>query len=368
MVSFRRTFLSLSFLLKIRDRDRDCHGFATYYMFSEPSPRAMQQFNFKVVNAVDPDEEVPIIVAGQIMVDVQNLLTDVGELMVRQELRTQRLLPDGVRDRFSLKMQGYGGASGSRGDSTLLEDALSQLCIELDRANLASTIPQETSNHIEAAGRKRIASDVLALAKHLEGYILTYGSEGAMRKFRMNARQSLEKEAAMDLSAMPSAVIGVISRDPEHSNRWLISSGEPMPISFADSVDRSDILSYPGFGPLIAVGNVVFGDDGEPCGIKEVTSCYMFPSVRFHRIITPERDLLLLNPVEACPSYNADKKAWVLTNEDLGIDVSKPSWDSAVASFHEYLMFLWETYAESDDEFEGEEKEIRDLLKSYAFP
>ena len=31
-------------------------------------------------------------------------------------------------------------------------------------------------------------------------------------------------------------------------------------------------------------------------------------------------------------------------------------------------MFLWETYAESDDEFEGEEKEIRDLLKSYAFP
>ena len=328
----------------------------------------MQQFNFKVVGADNPDEEVPVIVAGQIMVDIQNLLTDVGVLMVRQELRTQRLLPEGIGERFSLKLQGHGGASGVRKDSSLLEDALFQLCAELDRANLSSTVPPETSNHIEAAGRKKIASDVLALSKHLDGYVLTYGTEGAMRKFRMNARRSLEKEVAMDLSAMPSAVIGVVSRDPEHSNRWLIDNGEPIAISFADSVDRSDILSFPGMGPLIAVGNVTFDDNGEPSGIRNVTSCYMFPSVRFHRIITSERDLLLLTPVEACPGYNHDKGLWTLVNEDLGIDVSKPSWDSVVAAFHEYLMFLWETYVESDEEFEGEEKEIRDLLKSYAFP
>ena len=31
-------------------------------------------------------------------------------------------------------------------------------------------------------------------------------------------------------------------------------------------------------------------------------------------------------------------------------------------------MFLWETYAESDDEFEGEEKDVSDLLRSMAFP
>lgn len=56
----------------------------------------MQQFDFKVVNAEDPEGEVPVKVAGQIMVDVQNLLSDIGELMVRQELRTQGLLPDGI--------------------------------------------------------------------------------------------------------------------------------------------------------------------------------------------------------------------------------------------------------------------------------
>ena len=54
----------------------------------------MQQFNFKVVSAEDEDAEVPVAVAGQIMVDVQNLISHTGELMVRQELRTQDMLPD----------------------------------------------------------------------------------------------------------------------------------------------------------------------------------------------------------------------------------------------------------------------------------
>ncbi len=37
-------------------------------------------------------------------------------------------------------------------------------------------------------------------------------------------------------------------------------------------------------------------------------------------------------------------------------------------AFHEYFLFLWETYAESDDDFEGEELEVRDYLRSMAFP
>ena len=103
-------------------------------------------------------------------------------------------------------------------------------------------------------------------------------------------------------------------------------------------------------------------------GLRDVSACYVFPVVKFHRILTEDRDVLLLNPVLACPGYNAAKGVWTLVNEDLGIDVSKPSWDEAVWAFHEYFMFLWETYAESDDEFEGEEKDVSDLLRSMAFP
>ncbi len=331
--------------------------------------RTMQQFNFKVVNSADADADVPVLVASQIMVDIQNLLADVGELMVRQELRTQNSLPEGVRDRFTLRMKGSGGA-GTRTDGALIEDALTMVCAELDRANLNSTTPAESGNHIEAIGRSRIAGDMLALADHLEGHTLFYGSEeGGMRRFRMNARTALEKEAAIDVSSIPSAIIGTISRDPVKRNRWVVSNGvDTAPLAFSTEVRQEDIDSFESFGPLIVVGTVSLDGNGGIAGVRDVTSCYQFPIVRFHRIIGSERDILLFNPVPACVSYNAGKGVWTLVNEDLGISESKPSWDAAVMAFHEYFLFLWETYAESDEEFEGEELEVRDYLRSMAFP
>lgn len=328
----------------------------------------MERFNFDVVDATDSNAEVPIAVAGQIMVDIQNLLTHTGELMVRQEFRTQNKIPAGISDRFSLRMQGHGGAS-TRKDGQLIEDALSALCDELDRANLGTTVPEETSNHIEARGRMLIAKDVLALADHLEGYTLSYGPDGYKRKFRMNSRTSLEREASFDIASRPSAIIGTLSKDPVHKNRWLISNGvDCVPVSFVGSVPIADIARFASKGPLIVTGFVDLGDDGRLMGLRESTGCYGFPVINFHRVITPERDILLLNPIAGCPGYNASKGMWTLSNEYLGINISKPSWDEAVYAFHEYFVFLWETYAESDETFEGEELEVREFLLSLAFP
>lgn len=326
----------------------------------------MQQFNFRVVSAEDPDAEVPVSVAGQVMMDVQSLISHTGELIVRQELRTQSSLPPWIADRFTLRMQGQG--AGPRMDGSLLEDALIRTCAELDRANLSATVPEEVSNHIEAWCRAAIARDVLDLWDHTSGYVLTYGTEGDMRRFRMNSRAALEAEASADPSAMPSAIIGEVSRDPDRRGRWLISnSRDPVPIQFSDSVPEADRESFPSMGPLIATGRVVL-EDGRLVGMRDVGACYRFPVVKFHRIITEDRDLMLLNPVTACPGYNRSKGLWTLSNEDIGIDIAKPSWDEAVWAFHEYFMFLWETYAESDAEFEGEEREVSDLLRSMAFP
>lgn len=326
----------------------------------------MQQFNFKVVSAEDADAEVPVSVAGQIMVDVQNLITHVGELLVRQELRTQDSLPAWIGDRFTLRMQGSG--AGPRKDGDLLEDALTRVCAELDRANLSSTVPEEVSNHVEAVCRRSIARDVLDLWDHLDGYTLTYGTEGEMRRFRMNSRRALEAEASADPASIQSAIIGVVAHDPDRRGRWLISNtAVPVPLQFDDSVPAADREAFPGLGPVIATGQVVL-EDGRMVGMRDVTACYLFPVVKFHRILTEDRDVLLLNPVLACPGYNAAKGLWTLVNEDLGIDIAKPSWDEAVWAFHEYFMFLWETYAEPDEEFEGEEKDVSDLLRSMAFP
>ena len=63
-----------------------------------------QPFNFKVVPVDDENASVPVSVAGQTMVDVQNILTDVGTSMVRQELRLQNPVPKELVRRFDLSM------------------------------------------------------------------------------------------------------------------------------------------------------------------------------------------------------------------------------------------------------------------------
>ena len=194
---------------------------------------------------------------------------------------------------------------------------------------------------------------------------LFYGSGPDLRKFRLNRRDKIEGEAEDRSRSFPGALIGIISQDPVKKHRWVISNGgSEVPISFAGNIAPSDVPLFAKSGPLIASGMVMVDDDGRVSELRSIIGCYSFPNVKFHRVISAERDIPLLNPLEATPGYDQHKGLWTLSNDDLGISVSKPSWDACVMSFHEYFVFLWETYAESDDEFEGEEQEIRELLLS----
>ncbi len=331
----------------------------------------MQPFNFKVIRRDDENAQVPVSVAGQTMVDVQNLLTDMGELMIRREMRLQNGIPTGLMGRFNLCMdlsQGRDVGAVTEGEDTLMLDALNQLIGEFDVANLPEALDQP-NNHLEAVARRKIFRDMLALVDHLEGYDFFYGTDSGMKKLRMNRRERFEALAANDSGTYPGAVIGTISQDPVRKHRWVISNGEyDIPISFASNIAVSDIPLFSKAGPLIASGTVVMDADGNVREMKGVNGCYSFPCVKFHRIITSARDIVLLVPAEAVPGYDPVRRMWSLDNADLGIEVSKPTWDQCVIAFHEYFEFLWETYCESDDEFEGEEKEISDLLKSMAVP
>lgn len=330
-----------------------------------------QPFNFKVVPVDDENASVPVSVAGQTMVDVQNILTDVGTSMVRRELRLQNPVPKELVRRFDLSMASSSGRdvdTVAEGDDTLMLDALNGLVRELDLANMADT-RDPPGNHREALALRKLYSDILALADHLEGYSLMYGTGDELKKFRLTRRDSL-KEVAEDASASFSgAIIGSIRHDPVRKNRWLISNGRDcVPVTFASNISTTDIPLFAEAGPIIASGTIVTDEEGQVKEVRAVIGCYSFPTVKFHRIITAERDILLLNPVEATPGYNQKKDAWTLDCEALGISVSKPSWDECVIAFHEYFVFLWETYAENDGELEGEEAEIREFLRSMALP
>jgi hypothetical protein len=100
--------------------------------------------------------------------------------------------------------------------------------------------------------------------------------------------------------------------------------------------------------------------------MKEVTGIHLLPEIRFNRVISATRDIEMAVPLPAAVSVSKDGRNWNIRNDDLGIDITKNSWDECVLAFHDYFVFLWENYVETEEEFEGEEKDIRELLISYT--
>ncbi len=328
----------------------------------------MQPFEFRIVPKGGESEHVPEDIAMQAVADVQKLLEDIGRSMIAKEMRLQGKVPDRFLKRFDLSEDGpEGNEVVAEGGDTLALDALNRLMEELDRSNMpeAMDIP---SDHSEAVCRRSICRDILALASHLDGCDFYYGSGKDLKKLRINRRERLESDAENGIPRFPGAVIGSISRDPARKGRWAITNGSAtVPITFGSKISPADIPLFAKAGIVIASGTVEMDPEGNVVGLSSATGIYSFPSVKFHRIVTAGRDIVLLNPAEAVPSRSPSTGMWTLSSDDLGICVSKPSWDECVIAFHDYFAFLWETYKEAEGPFEGEEQEIRNLLLTMEY-
>ena len=337
---------------------------------TRPIPDAMQSFGFKVVPPEGSTAGVPVAVAGQTMVDVQKLLTDIGTMVVRMELRIQNDMPSQLSSKFDLSIGGSSssgiGSNPPEGSDALMEDALNTLAETLDFLGTGAIGTWMTDNFPEPIGRERIAQDLIDLADHISGFTLVYGNGTKTGEFKGLDRNKLLQYAETDVSSVGAAVIGTISRDPVKKNRWNISNGkDAIPITFDTNIAPSDIPAFASAGPVIVTGTVVRNKESQIIEVRNANGCYTFPTVKFHRIVTKDRDIVLLNPIVAMPSVDRNGN-WHLSTDNLGMDVSKPTWDDCVVAYHEYFAFLWETYCESDDEFEGEEREISDFLRSLA--
>ncbi len=328
----------------------------------------MRSFGFRVVPS-DPDDRsgVPVAVAGQVMVDVQKIITDIGTSDVRIALRLQNEIPDEIRKKFELTIGGSKGAgmnSGpTAGNDDAMEYALTTLCETLDFLGKGAVGSWLTDKFEDSESRCQIALDLIELNDHLSGYTLEYGIEDEVRRFR-----NLDKEKFLRYtynSDWVSGAIGVVVRDSVKKNHWNFTNDKYLiALSFAKNIVPSDIPSFAMAGPVIVMGEVRRNDDGHIVSIERVKGCYSLPEIKFYRIITSRGDRNLLNPLIAIPGYDADRDLWSLRNETLGMNVSKPSWDECVIAFHDYALFLFESYVDTDKEFEGEEKDISEFLKS----
>jgi len=327
----------------------------------------MRSFSFRVIPA-DPDckEGVPIAVAGQTMVDVQKLLTDIGCMLLRTSMRLQNEIPEDLVKKFDLTIGGgdKGLSTGpSEGNDEALEGAMNILCATLDFLGTGAVGTWMKDNFEDEAYRVIIAADLVDLTDHLKGYILEYGPNEDIRRFK-----GLEREKILEFTVRTewlSAAVGKVQRDEVRKNHWNLTNDQYLiPLSFDKNIVSSDIPGFANAGPVIVVGNVVRNKEGHITNVEKITGVYTIPNLKFHRIIAKNGDRNLLNPLVALTGYDAEKDMWSLWNDDVGIYINKPSWDECVISFHEYAIFLFETYVDTDKQFEGEEQEIREFLMS----
>ena len=329
----------------------------------------MQSFGFKVVPAEGDSVGVPVSVAGQTMVDIQTLITDIGSMMVRQELRIQNSIPSNLLSKFDLRIGGPSanglGADTRKGSEQLLEDVLGLLGRTLDFLGKGVVGEWMTDNFQNPVSRRIIARDLLKLHTDLRGYVLEYGIEGNMRRFSkldVDRISSYAEEGSMGIDGMS---IGAIARDPVRRNKWnLINNDKAIPLSFTNNIDQKAIPEFASMGATLVHGTIMRNENLDISEIRGADSCFQLSEMKFHRMISADSDLVLLNPITAKVSYDQAKGLWNLKEDNLGIDESKTSWDECVTAFHEYFMFLWDTYADNDKEFAGEEKEVREFLLS----
>ncbi len=327
----------------------------------------MDSFRFKVIPA-DPDDKkgIPISVAGQTMVDVQKTLTDIGCMLMRLEMRLQNEIPEKLKKKFDLNIGGSDsgiGSGPSKGNEYALDKSMKILCATLDFLGKGAVGSWMTDFFEDDESRAIIARDLIDLNDHIEGYILEYGNENKTSRF-----SSLDREKILvytNTDDKVSAAIGIVVRDEVKRNHWNLTNDRfIVPINFDKNIAVSDIPTFAQAGPVIVVGKVNRNQQGHIVSVDKISGCYTIPALKFHTIVTADSDRDLLNPVSAVTGYDQNTDEWTLKCDILGIDIRKPSWDEAVISFHEYMAFLFDTYASEDDSFEGEEKEIRDYLLS----
>lgn len=330
-----------------------------------------RSFNFKVV----PKEEgrrIPVSVAGKVMVDVQSLLSHIGEHLIAKELNMLTDVPDEWMFRFQLCVDNGSGTSisssvdiGDDYSGALMKSAIELLETTLDTVGGSAMGDWIYDNYPDPKYRKMILKDLLDLSEDTTGFVLMYGSDNESKEFAGIGRNKISVFIDEDTRSFPGTIEGALCRARTSDNNpsiYLSCGNIYVPVVFSGTISETDALPYCTRGPCRIKGTLVYSDDGLLTEIRNVSEMEDFPFVLFFRIITADRDMLLNNPLTANIDYDRDSRTWTLSSELLEISVSKQDWDIAVSEFHDYFMFLWEIYAEKSEERLGDE-EVR--IKEY---
>lgn len=335
--------------------------------------------NFKVnVVSEKEDKRIPVAIAGQVMVDIQDMFRHVGEYLISREMRLQEMVPKDLSNKFTLYVDRSGGLSidassytpDTEGYGNIVEDAVALLESTLDALGSGKGGYWVDDNFKDALYRNQVVIDAVALYQDLadyEGFALMYGTGSELKKF---GNVDVQKMAAfINERGLTSngVTIGVIEKVSNKSKiaRYALNNGtDSIRLTFPSDEETKKAILIP--GPVILAGTLIYSEEGKIAAVENAYESSPLALVKFRRVISTTGDVILKTPVEVKVAFDGER--WTLSNSDLGILISKGSWDETVRSFHDYFMFLWNEYTDKDESALDEEgKEVKEsLLKLVA--
>ena len=330
----------------------------------------MAGFTVNVISE-NSDKRVPISVAGQVMVDIQDLFRHIGEYLISRELRLQEAVPSKLGDKFTLYADKSGGVvlesssyvPETEGYGNIVDDALQLLEITMDTLGSGTGGYWVEDNFKDALYRNQIVIDIVALYQDLndkKGFSLMYGSGSELKKFgKVNVEKMANFISERGLS-VNSVTIGCIENMGNRSGnaRYLLNTGaKTVKLTFSDPKAADKVNS----GASIIAGRITYSEDGKIASVENVYETIPLTTIKFRRMISSTGDVELKVPVDADVTFRDGK--WSLSNKELGILSSNQRWDDAVTSFHDYFVFLWSEYKDKDSSsLSDEEKEVKECL------
>lgn len=337
----------------------------------------MHKLKFDVQSESD-DKRIPLALASKVMGDVQSLLYHAGGYLVSKEMKLQGYPGKELLNKFTL----YVGESSSEtvesgttrpstsGFGNVVDDAAALVGEILDNMDKPGAGPWADDKFTHPIYRNQIVADVITLHDHLmeyPGYFLSYGQGNERKRFGDVDVDGLLDYVKKKGRIGAGSALGILDvTQTKKGNTFALDTGHGKArVTFFDTNSRVAAEAIAESGPIILSGEMSYSKDNILTEMTSAGSAVLFNEIGFNRMISMNGDVKLKTPVYASVEFNGG--AWVLRNDDLGIISSKPEWDSAVQSFHDYFVFLWNQYFVTEDgDLDEEGVEVKKALSAFV--
>jgi len=324
----------------------------------------MRSINIGVVSK-DENEKVPVDIAGGVMVNVQLLFRHIGEYLISKELKLQNRIDQRLSEIFSLYINTSAGISLNSSPristSGIIDSALALLESTLVKLGSGTGGFWIDDTYSDPRFRRIIAEDVIRLAQDIgTGYSLKVGTSS----FDNVDVAKLKAYAGHIKMIYDDVVCGVLRTDAKsrRSEGVVLAVGDDRVKMSFDSKTAALTEARGLIDATAIVGGKIRISGDRIAEISDVRKVIPFDVVKFKRMISSDGDVALTEPLEVKVSCDDRTNEWTLRNDALGAHVSKKDWDSAVTSFHDYFVFLWNEYSSEEHTLNDEEKDVRDFL------